>query len=172
MPDSKTCPELHVLVTKYQMHKCSDYCKRRRRVGSTFITRCKFDFPRPECDGTRVSDVSDSLRKRERIYHLKHLETKGRVNDYKPLLLLLWKANIDVQYVSECSLALAQYVSGYVTKAERSSMQNCGKRSATPTTFTANSSVLDSSHCVHVIVACTRTVTFFLVTICAENRSP
>ena len=123
MPDSKTCPELHALVTKYQMHKCSDYCKRRRRVGSTFITRCKFGFPRPECDNTRVNDVSDSLKKRERIYHLKRLETEGRVNDYNPLLLLLWKANIDVQYVSECSLALAQYVSGYVTKAERSSMQ-------------------------------------------------
>ena len=85
IPDRKTCPELHALVTKYQMHKCSDYCKRRRRVGSTFITRCKFGFPRPECDSTRVNDVSDSLKKRERIYHLKRLETEGRVNDYNPL---------------------------------------------------------------------------------------
>ena len=36
---------------------------------------------------------------------------------------MLWKANIDVQFVAESSLALAHYVSGYVTKAEKSSMQ-------------------------------------------------
>ena len=44
------------------------------------------------------------------------------INDYSPLLLLLWKANIDIQFVAESSLALAHYVSGYVTKAEKSSM--------------------------------------------------
>ena len=32
---------------------------------------------------------------------------------------MLWKANIDVQFVSESSLALAHYVSRYVTKAEK-----------------------------------------------------
>ena len=41
-----------------------------------------------------------------------------RVNDYNPLLLMLWKANIDIQYVAESSLALAHYVSGYITKAK------------------------------------------------------
>lgn len=45
------------------------------------------------------------------------------MNPYSPLLLLLWKANIDIQFVSESSLALAHYVSGYVTKAEHSHMQ-------------------------------------------------
>ena len=45
------------------------------------------------------------------------------MNDYNPLLLLLWKANIDIQCIAEASLALAQYVSGYVTKAEHSNMQ-------------------------------------------------
>ena len=34
-----------------------------------------------------------------------------------------WKANIDIQFVAEASLALAHYVSGYVTKAERRNMQ-------------------------------------------------
>ena len=46
-------------------------------------------------------------------------ESETRVNNYNPLLLLLWKANIDIQFVAE----LAHYVSGYVTKAEKSSMQ-------------------------------------------------
>ena len=36
---------------------------------------------------------------------------------------MIWKANMDIQFVAESSLALAQYVSGYVTKAERSNMQ-------------------------------------------------
>ena len=46
-----------------------------------------------------------------------------RVNDYNPLLLYLWKANIDVQYVADASLALAHYVTGYITKAKKSHMQ-------------------------------------------------
>ena len=45
-----------------------------------------------------------------------------RINDYNPVLLLLWKANLDIQFISENSLALAQYVTGYVTKAEKSHM--------------------------------------------------
>ena len=42
------------------------------------------------------------------------------VNDYNPVLLSLWRANIDIQFVSEDSLALEHYVTGYVTKAEKS----------------------------------------------------
>ena len=45
-----------------------------------------------------------------------------RINDYNPILLLLWKANLDIQFISENSLALAHYVTGYVTKAEKSHM--------------------------------------------------
>ena len=45
-----------------------------------------------------------------------------QVNDYNPILLLWWKANLDVQFVSENSLALAHYVTRYVTKAEKSYM--------------------------------------------------
>ena len=47
-----------------------------------------------------------------------------RINNYNPLLLMLWKANIDLQYIGESSLAIARYVTGYVTKAERSNMQD------------------------------------------------
>ena len=43
---------------------------------------------------------------------------------YNPLLLLLWKANIDIQFIAESSLALTHYVSGYVTKAEKRTVQN------------------------------------------------
>ena len=47
-----------------------------------------------------------------------------RINNYNPLLLMLWKANIDLQYISESSLAIARYGTGYLTKAEGSNMQD------------------------------------------------
>ncbi len=108
-------PELHRLVTRYQMHKCSAYYKQRRKCGSAFSTR---GFPRQECDNAKLNSVQESLQSRNRIYNLTRIETKVRVNDYNPLLLMLWKANIDIQFVAESSLALAHYVSGYITKAE------------------------------------------------------
>ncbi len=40
---------------------------------------------------------------------------------------MLWKANIDIQFVAESLLALAHYVSGYVIKADRSNMQDIWK---------------------------------------------
>ena len=124
IPDEKASPELHRLVTRYQLHKCSKYCKRRKRCGKTsFVTRCKFGFPRPVSDTAQLNPVQESLKSRNRIYNLARTEDEIRVNDYNPLLLMLWKANIDIQFIAEASLALAHYVSGYVTKAERSNMQ-------------------------------------------------
>ena len=124
LPDKESDPELHRLVTRYQTHKCSAYCKRRQRCSSnTFITRCRFGFPRQVCESAKLNCVQDSLKSRNRIYQLRRTESEVRVNDYNPLLLMLWKAIIDVQFVAESSLALAHYVNGYVTKAERSNMQ-------------------------------------------------
>ena len=120
IPDLKSNPDLHHLVKKYQFHKCSNYCKRKVKVGSVFITRCKFGFPRPEVDGAELNSVEDCLKSRKKIYNLTRSFSETRVNDYNPVLLLLWKANIDIQFVSEDSLALAHYVTGYVTKAEKS----------------------------------------------------
>ena len=45
------------------------------------------------------------------------------MNDYYPLLLHWWKENLDLQYVADSSLALAHYVTAYVTKTEKSHMQ-------------------------------------------------
>ena len=124
--DKETSPEFHRLVacTRYQMHKCSAYCKRKRKCSSgAFITRCRFGFPLQACESAKLNSVSDSLRSRKKIYQLPRGDTEVRVNDYNPLLLMLWQANIDIQFVAESSLALAHYISGYVTKAERSNMQ-------------------------------------------------
>ena len=122
IPDEKSDPELHRLVTRYQMHKCSAYCKRRRKLGSTFVTRCRFQFPRKACEAASLNSVEDSLKSRKKVYNLPRTEEE-RVNDYNPLLLLLWKANMDLQFTAEASLAIADYASGYVTKAEKSNIQ-------------------------------------------------
>ena len=45
---------------------------------------------------------------------------------------MLWKANMDLQYVGESSLAIAQCVMGYVTKAERSNMQDLSRSLLNP----------------------------------------
>ena len=124
IPDKDESPELHRLVTRYQLHKCSAYCRRRRKVGpGTFITTCKFGFPRPESETIELLDATVALKSRKKIYNLPRSENEIRVNDYNPLMLLLWKANCDIQFVAESSLALAHYVTGYVTKAEKSNMQ-------------------------------------------------
>ena len=110
-------------MTSKQLHKCSAYCRRKYKSGRIF-QRCKFGFPRPVTSCIKLKDVSANLKAHQKICDLKCNKAEVRVNDYNPLLLLLWKANIDIQFVSESSLALAHYVTGYVTKAEKSNMQN------------------------------------------------
>ena len=112
IPDKKTCPELHQLVPRFHIHKCRPYCKRKRKVGHVFVTRGKFGFPRQVCETPSLNDVESTLKSRKRIYQLPRKDSEAGVNDYNPLLLLLWKANIDVQFVSESSLALAHYFRG------------------------------------------------------------
>ena len=70
IPDKDTNPELHRLVTKYQMHKCSSYCKRTVKVGGAFLTCCKFGFPRIETDDGKINEVEDCLKNRNKIYDL------------------------------------------------------------------------------------------------------
>ena len=79
----------------------------------------KFGFPREPSESPKVHCVEEKLKKRQKIYQISRTEAVVRVNDYNPLLLLLWKANMDIQFESESSLALAHYV---ITKAERSNM--------------------------------------------------
>ena len=126
IPEDESNPELHQLVTKYQYHKCSKYCQHRKRVnGGTFITRCRFGFPRETYETATLFSVEECMKLAHRkIYKLPRSPEEIRINNYNPLLLMLWKANIDLQYIGESSLAIARYVTGYVTKAERSNMQD------------------------------------------------
>ena len=157
------------MVTRYQLHKCSQYCKRSRKCGNTYITRCRFGFPRQPCETAKLNPVSDSLKSRSKIYQLTRSESETRVNDYNPLLLLLWKANIDIQFVAESLLALAHYVSGYVTKAEKSSMQNFGNILVITKVYMVTSGALVCVACASEYVVCMKPVIYCLVITSPKN---
>ena len=114
IPDSNTSPDLNSFITKYQMHKCSKYCKQNIKVGKTYVSRCRF----------HINDIENSLKSCNKIYYLKRDEKEVRINDYNPLLLKLVRTNSDLQYIAEKSLSLTEYVTGYVTEAEKSHAQD------------------------------------------------
>ena len=92
IPDEKINPELHHLVTHFQLHKCSSYCRHKKKYGNGYITYCKFGFPREVVDETVLNKVEDSLKSRKKVYNLQQTTGEERVNDYNPLLLHLWKS--------------------------------------------------------------------------------
>ena len=125
IPEEDSNPELHQLVTKYQRHKCSGYCQRRKKVKGTYITYCRFGFPRAACESATLKTMEECVKGSQRqVYKLPRSPEEIRINNYNPLLLMLWKANMDIQFIAESTLAIAQYVTGYVTKAEKSNMQD------------------------------------------------
>ena len=58
------------------MHKCSGYCKRKRKCGNVFIIRCKFGFPRIPCESAKLNPVTNSLKSRSKIYQLARAESE------------------------------------------------------------------------------------------------
>ena len=109
IPDNESNPDLHKLVTRYIMHKCSAYCKQRSKCsGKTFITRCRLGFPHQVCENPKLNSAQESLKSRRQIYELPRSDSEVRVNDYNPLLLMLWKVNMDIQLMAviTCSCPL------------------------------------------------------------------
>ena len=100
-----------------------DIANVKSTVGEAFVSTCKSNYPRNPQENTVLHCVEQKLNKRQRIYELARSESEVRVNDYNPLLLLLRQANIDIQFVAESFLALSHYVTGYITKVEKSSLQ-------------------------------------------------
>uniref|UniRef100_A0A1X7V9W4 Helitron helicase-like domain-containing protein n=1 Tax=Amphimedon queenslandica TaxID=400682 RepID=A0A1X7V9W4_AMPQE len=37
IPNKDTCPELNEVVTRYQLHKCSNYCRKRESLVKTYL---------------------------------------------------------------------------------------------------------------------------------------
>jgi hypothetical protein len=131
-PDPEKEPLLADKVNKYQMHKCNSGCLRTgRSVNGRWVPKqCRFGYPRPERDEIQFNNVMKTNAKRSRgnakarLYELPRTQFERTINDYNPLILLLWGGNVDVQYVGESTSAVARYIVGYVTKAEKTQLQD------------------------------------------------
>ena len=109
-PEGSGCEELRSLVLRTQIHRHKDTCFKGGK------RKCRFDFPRPITDVTRLRHNHD-IGNRARFYVIKRAAGEEWVNAYNPQLLLSWKANIDVQMVGSVFGAV-EYVVSYICKEE------------------------------------------------------
>lgn len=114
IPTEEEDPELFELVKKCQIHRHTPTCTKNNTS-----VRCRFNFPRQECDETRIVSHSsdDFLRNGGRICLLKRRKEDAWVNNYHPELLRLWKGNMDIQPCGS-NEAIAYYIAKYLSKAE------------------------------------------------------
>ena len=132
LPDAYTEPSLHNNVLKYQTHKCGKYCKRviKNTSNGRFASTCRFSFPRKNSKEFVLHDVITSIVGRhtnnfkKRLYELPRNSNETWINDYNPDLLLLWGGNMDIQFVSEDTYSICNYVTKYIIKSEKSNIQN------------------------------------------------
>uniref|UniRef100_A0A1X7U6Y5 Uncharacterized protein n=1 Tax=Amphimedon queenslandica TaxID=400682 RepID=A0A1X7U6Y5_AMPQE len=111
-------PQYHILLRIKNTPIVS--INRPGEVFSFIQNRITFHIPDIQ-DSICINDVENSLKSCNKIYCLKRIEKEVRVNNCNPLLLKLWRASMDLKYIAERSLSLTEYVSGYVTKAEKNS---------------------------------------------------
>ncbi|XP_073986376.1 uncharacterized protein [Rhodnius prolixus] len=131
LPDPLESPVLHSFVRKYQMHKCNSYCQRKYRVKQKMYTKCRFGFPRKVTDELIINDISSTIASRvkgfgpKRVYDLPRQRSEVRINDYNPVLLLASGGfNVDVQFVKDGDLRLVIYVTSYISKNEKTELED------------------------------------------------
>ena len=63
------------------------------------------------------------LKKKNRFYDLPRTESEKYINDWMPAIGIIWKGNMDAQFVSEKSITLTRYITGYGTKGEKTNIE-------------------------------------------------
>ena len=132
LPDKVKEATLYNYVVKYQSHKCGKYCKHaiKNKANGKFTTACRFSFPRKTSREFILYDVVSSIVGRhtnnfkKRLYNLPRNDNEKFIKDYNPDLLLLWGGNMDIQFVSEHTYSICNYVTKYLTKSEKSNIEN------------------------------------------------
>lgn len=109
IPDSHDNPVLNKLVTSLQLHSHRKYCLRRKS--------CRFNFPFPVCNQTRIVVPIDSVMSCRKFYETKRTASDAMVNAYNADILLHWRANMDIQMIGG-PYGVAYYVCSYICKAE------------------------------------------------------
>ena len=122
--------ELHDLVNNYLNHRCGNYCLRTISTTTGYKKACRFGFPRKVTSKFILYDVIKAILGRissgfnKRLYHLPRREEEIRINDYNPILLALWIGNMDIQFIGDATYSLVQYITKYLTKADKSHLSN------------------------------------------------
>ncbi|CAF1017803.1 unnamed protein product [Brachionus calyciflorus] len=122
MPPSDS--HIYDLVKKFQTHKCSSSCRRILRKNRIIINKCRYGFPKYKSSKFKFNGVQKCLKskrsnKNSKIYELPRKNNEIFINDYNPILLYIWKGNMDIQYVAENSLVLNRYLTSYITKSDK-----------------------------------------------------
>ena len=106
--------ELRSLVLRVQQHHHTGSCQKRSRRRNQ--TDCRFDFPKPLSEETRLK-TNDDVGNKSRFYLLKRKAGEENINAYNRSLLLAWKANMDIQLIG-CVYSTAAYICSYMCKGE------------------------------------------------------
>ena len=96
---------LHNLVKRYQYHKCNGCCIKKNKKERN-KARCKFFFPRePRCKAVLHTYTACCHRlyldSHVPIYEIERTKAEERINDYNPILMMLWSGNMDIQFIGE-----------------------------------------------------------------------
>jgi hypothetical protein len=65
------------------------------------------------------------------------------INDYNPELLMLWEANVDLQFIGENSYALNRYITAYITKSEKNATETIWNECSNHKTLQGNNYYTD-----------------------------
>jgi hypothetical protein len=107
--------ELKGLVTKFQTHECRSSCRRVCMSKKSAGIKCRYGFPRLINNNASMNSVAESVKSKQskhtvKIYSLERKENEQFINDYNPTILLVWAANMDIQYIGESSMVLNRYI--------------------------------------------------------------
>lgn len=121
-------------VPRFQRPKHNSYCMRNKKTEKGFMKVGRFGFDRPVMEEFVLRNVQTfivrrrNLKAKFRLYDLPYKSTESNINDYVPILVMLWNGNMDVQFVGDYSTALATYILKYILKSEKTLEQNILER--------------------------------------------
>ena len=120
------------IVGNYQNHVCrGSYClKTFKGKSKGSKVACRFGFPRNKTKRFVLHEVESSVKARkkkqmrQRLYDLPRSEEERRINDYNGVLSFLWNGNMDIQFLSESSYSICEYVTKYICKPEEAQLKD------------------------------------------------
>ena len=126
------------VVDSAQRHYCNNYCQQIYKGKQKSVKYCRFKFPRELNLSFKLNDVAKSIAargtpKKLRLYDLPRGEDEKCINDYNPAVLYVARCNMDLQFISESSCTVTEYVCKYQVKPEKANLEVNFNKSAKST---------------------------------------